>query len=161
MKISTRSLPPLLACTLLGVSLAGCQNVNKTTAGAGLGAGAGALAGAIIGNQTGNAETGALIGAALGGLGGGLTGNAMDKADERDAALAHASHVEAARRADARAMTNGDVIYMTKSGTSDRIIQSTIQSRGGRFQTDPQSIVMLQQNGVSDAVIQMMQRYGT
>jgi uncharacterized protein YcfJ len=158
---STRSLGPLVVCTLLCSSLAGCQNMNKTTAGAGLGAGAGALAGAIIGHQTGNAEKGALIGAALGGVGGGLTGHAMDKTDERDAAMAHASHTEAARRADQRAMTNSDVIYMTKSGTSDQIIIGTIQNRGGRFQMDPQSVVSLQQNGVSDGVIQVMQRHGS
>ena len=149
-----------VAAVLVGLSATGCQNMNKTTAGAGRGAGAGALAGAIIGHQTGHAEGGALIGAALGGLGGGLAGNAMDKTDERDAAIAHANHVEAARRADARAMTNADIMYMTRSGTSDRVIISTIQSRGGRFQMDPQSIVTLQQNGVSDTVIQVMQRYG-
>ena len=160
MKLTKRFLCPIVACTLLSFVLAGCQNANKTGAGAGLGAGAGALAGAIIGHQTGNAGKGALLGAALGGVGGGLAGNAMDKADERDAALAHAAHTEAARRADQRAMTNSDVIYMTQSGTSDRVIIGTIQSRGGRFQTDPQSIVSLQQNGVSDTVIQHMQRYG-
>ncbi|MCA9114687.1 MAG: hypothetical protein KDA79_06340 [Planctomycetaceae bacterium] len=145
-------------CSLTSLVLVGCQNLNKTQKGAALGTAAGAGLGAIIGHQTGNRDLGALIGAGVGGVGGALVGNAQDAADERDAALAHAHHTNMSRQADARAVTNLDVIHMVQNNVPDRVIIATIQSRGGRFDTSPQAITSLHQSGVSEPVIQSMLR---
>jgi len=153
-----RSLSVRAVALLCPLSI-GCQNNTQT--GAAIGSGLGALTGAIIGHQTGNKETGALIGAAAGAVGGGLLGNAADVQEERDAAITHAQHTEMARRADQMAVTNRDVINMTRKGVSDRVIVSTVQSRGGRFDTSPDAVIYMKENGVSDAVIQTMQRYTT
>lgn len=147
-------------CQSSGNHVAGGRGgMDKTANGAGLGAAAGAITGAIIGHQTGNTGAGALIGAAAGGLGGGLIGNNMDRTEERDEAIAQANYAEASRQADARALSNGDVIYMAQQQVSDRIIIASIQNRGGRFAMDAQSVVHLQKSGVSDDVIQCMYRY--
>lgn len=149
---------PLLSAgsLVLLCGLAGCAGMNHTQNGALVGTGLGAATGAIIGHQTGNRDAGALIGAAVGGLGGALAGNNADMHEQRDAAVAQAAWEQQARAADARAMTGADVIQMTQAGVSDSVILSAIRSRGGRFDTSPQSIVALKQSGVSDTVIEMM-----
>ena len=81
-----------LVAAILGLALAGCQNMNNTQSGALLGTGLGATTGAIIGNASGHAGGGALIGAAAGALAGGLVGNAEDAREERDVAVAHAQY---------------------------------------------------------------------
>jgi hypothetical protein len=49
---------------------------------------------------------------------------------------------------------------MATSGVSDNIICNEIRTKGGNFDTSPQSIVYLQRSGVSDTVIQAMQNTG-
>ena len=137
-------------------AMCGCAGMNHTQNGALVGTGVGAATGAIIGHQTGNRDAGALIGAAVGGIGGALAGNAADMQDQRDAAIVQAAHAEQARSAAARALTNADVVQMTQAGVGDSVILSTIRSRGGRFDTSPQSIVSLKHAGVSDTVIESM-----
>jgi uncharacterized protein YcfJ len=145
----------LVAASLpLAGSLAGCQSNTQT--GAALGSGAGALAGAIIGHQVGHTGTGAALGALGGALGGAAIGNAQDAHEERDAAVRQAAY---AQQAAARAMTNSDLVYMAQQGASDAVIVNTIRTRGGRFRTDPQSIIALQQGGVSQQVILEAQQY--
>jgi uncharacterized protein YcfJ len=147
----------LLAALAASVPLAGCQTNTQT--GAALGTGAGALAGAIIGHQVGHTKTGAALGALGGALGGAAVGNAVDAREERDAAVRQAAHAQAAQHAAARAVTNSDLIYMSQQGVSEAIIINTIRTRGGRFRTDPQSIIALQQGGVSQQVILEAQQY--
>ncbi len=54
-----------------GLTLAGCQNVDSSTAArTGVGAGVGAATGAVIGAFAGSPGAGAGIGAAVGGAGG-------------------------------------------------------------------------------------------
>ena len=136
----------------------GCSNLNKTQNGALIGAGAGAGLGAIVGKQLGSTGAGAAIGALAGTASGALIGNAADEHDRRETAERQASYERAYRAREARACDNRDVIDMTRSGLSDRVIVSTIQNRGGRFDLSPSGIVSLHENGVSDAVIQAMQR---
>lgn len=146
----------VLFAAVAGCLLTGCQNMNRTQQGAALGTAAGAGLGAIIGHQTGNRDLGALIGAGVGGVGGAMAGNAQDAAEERDAAMAHAHHMEMTRNAEARAVTNADVVLMVQNRVPERVILATIQSRGGRFDTSPQAITHLHQSGVSEPVIQAM-----
>ena len=144
----------LSACCVLPTF--GCATHTQT--GALVGSGAGAGLGAIIGNQIGKGKEGALIGAALGAGTGALVGKNQDVAEERDAAYRQASHAEASRRAHARALSNRDVMDYTSSRVSDAVIISSIQERGGVFDTSPSGIISLKHAGVSDNVIQSMQR---
>ncbi len=145
---------------LAAVLLSGCAHYNHTENGALVGSGIGAATGAIIGHQSGHTEGGALIGAAAGALGGALVGNAQQMEEERDAAVVAAQHAEWRRQADAQAITNQDVIRMTRGGLSPDVIAGTIRSRGGRFDVSPDALIALKSEGVSDTVIQSMQSSG-
>ncbi len=147
----------LVVAVISLLSSAGCQNNTQT--GAALGTGAGALAGTIIGHQVGHKGAGALIGAVAGGLTGAAVGNAQDAQEERDAAVARAATVQARQRAAQRALTNSDIITMTQNGLSDEIIINSIRSRGGRFRTNSEALIALNQAGVSQHVIMEVQNH--
>lgn len=148
----------ITALILFGIlPLAGCQNNTQT--GAALGAGAGSLVGAIIGHQSGHKEAGALIGGLTGGLTGAAVGNAKDVREERDAALTHAAHVQASRRAAERALTNNDVISMSQNGLNDDIILNAIRTRGGQFRTNSEALIHMQSAGVSNRVMMEVQQH--
>jgi uncharacterized protein YcfJ len=134
----------------------GCA--NHTQRGTALGAVGGSALGAIVGHQLGDAGMGALVGGLAGATAGGLAGNAQDEADRADAYAQHAAYQHRQRVYDSRAMTNRDVINMAYSGASDGLIISTMQSRGGRFDTSPDAVIHLHKQGVSDRVIQAMQQ---
>jgi outer membrane lipoprotein SlyB len=144
---------------LIGAS-AGCAQMSPTHMGALAGTGFGAATGAVIGSGSGNAGEGALIGAAAGALGGALLGNAEQSRMERDAALAHAQNVEFQNQVMQNALTNTDVVMMAQSGLGDDVIINSIRTRGGRFDTTPQALVMLKNSGVSDFVVREMQSPG-
>lgn len=150
--VSYKSLFSLL---LLGLLQVGCSSMNHTEAGAANGAGLGAVTGAIIGSHSGNSGAGALIGAATGGLAGSLIGNAEDAREERDVAIAQANHERMARAA----IKNSDVIQMSHSGVSDSVIMGAIRSQGGAFDLNPQTIISLKQQGISDPLIEFMQQH--
>lgn len=144
----------LLICLSLNV---GCA--NKTRTGALVGTGAGAGVGAIIGHQIGKEKEGALIGAAIGGVTGSVLGHKDDVKDEQEATARNVAHMEEARAASARAMSNFDVIEMSHAEMSEALIISTIQDRGGAFDTSPNGIIGLKKDGVSETVIMAMQRH--
>jgi uncharacterized protein YcfJ len=151
----------LIVGSLIAASgFAGCQNMNSTQKGAVIGGAGGAGLGAIVGKQLGNTGAGAAIGALAGTATGALAGNAKDEADRRENYAKQAAYERNLRSREQRAMTNRDVIDMANSGVSDQIISSTINNRGGRFDTSPQSIIYLKERGVSDAVIERMQSAG-
>ena len=139
-------------------SFVGCSTLDHTTKDALIGSGLGAATGAIIGHQSGNRGAGAALGAVTGVIAGSLVGNAKDAREERDAAYAYAHQVEQEQRAAQLAITNNHVIGMACSGAGDAVIMNAIRSRGGRFDVSPEAIVQLKQNGVSDAVIYLMQQ---
>src|SRR5262245_8960439 len=144
----------------VAVLMAGCQNMNNTQSGALVGSGLGAATGAIIGEASGHAGGGALIGAAAGALAGGLAGNAADAREERDAAVAHAQYAQAHSQAIAQAVTDADVVTMTRSGVGDDVIINSIRTRGCRWNSAPENVIALKQQGVSDRVIEAMQNSG-
>jgi hypothetical protein len=149
-----------LGCALAVPLFAGCSNLNHTENGALVGSGIGATTGAIIGHQSGHGDGGALIGAAAGALGGALVGNAQQMTEERDAAVVAAQQAEWRRQADAQAITNQDVVRMTRGGLSPDVIAGTIRNQGGRFDLSPDALIMLKSEGVNDSVIQSMQTSG-
>jgi hypothetical protein len=136
----------------------GCQ--NNTQRGAAVGGIGGAALGAIVGKATGNTAAGAAIGGLGGAAAGALVGNSEDVAEQRDANARQAAYEHNLRVRQERAVTNRDVIDMARDGVSDAIICNAIRTRGGNFNTSPQSIVYLQRSGVSDTVIQAMQNTG-
>jgi uncharacterized protein YcfJ len=145
---------------ILGLAVSGCQNMNNTQSGALLGTGLGATTGAIIGNASGHAGGGALIGAAAGALAGGLVGDSEDKREERDAAVAQAQYEHAHSQAMARAVTVNDVVTMAHSGVGDEVIINSLRTRGCRWDSNPNALIYLKQQGVSDRVIEAMQNTG-
>jgi outer membrane lipoprotein SlyB len=158
MKSPKVQLPLLAAFAIVSLlPVTGCQNNTQT--GAALGAGAGSLAGAIIGHQTGHKGAGALIGGLAGGLTGAAIGNTQDVKNERDAAVTRASNMQANQRAAQRALSNSDLVTMTQNRVSDEIIINAIHTRGGRFRTNSEALISLQNSGVSQTVIMEAQRY--
>ena len=57
------------------------------------------------------------------------------------------------QEAAARAVTDYDLVSMTRAGISDDVIISTIRARAVRLDLSPQSIISLKENGVSDDVL--------
>ncbi|HLJ11215.1 MAG TPA: glycine zipper domain-containing protein, partial [Planctomycetaceae bacterium] len=145
---------------IAGLVLTGCQNMNNTQSGALLGTGLGATAGALVGSASGHAGGGALIGAAAGAVTGGLVGNAEDAREQRDAAVANAQYEHARSAAIAQAVTETDVITMTRSGVGDEVIINALRTRGCRWNSSPDNVIALKHEGVSDRVIQAMQNTG-
>jgi uncharacterized protein YcfJ len=135
--------------------------MNNTQSGALAGTGLGAVTGAIIGEAAGGRPgAGALIGAATGAVAGGLVGNAEDAKEERDAAVAHAQYENARNQAIAQAVTESDVIVMTRNNVGDDVIINAVRTRGCRWDSSPDSVIRLKHEGVSDRVIQAMQNTG-
>jgi hypothetical protein len=138
---------------------------NDTASDTFVGGALGAVTGAIVGGK--HKGTDALIGAGIGAVTGNLLGQSKDRADERNAAAGAATaanmNAQAAAQnaqAAAQSVTNYDLVNMTKSGVSDDLIISTIQSRGGRLDMSPQALIALKQNGVSDRVVLAAQNMG-
>jgi uncharacterized protein YcfJ len=132
---------------------------NDTAGGAVVGGGLGAVAGALVSPRKNRGEN-ALIGAGVGALAGGLLGNARDKADYQQAAVGSSIAAQANAQATALAVTNYDLVEMTRAGLSEDLMISTIQSRGGRFDLSPGGLISLKQNGVSDRVVLAAQSMG-
>jgi hypothetical protein len=165
------ALSPVLAvaCATVAVAPADAQQYyyqpppsyyqNDTAGGAVVGGGLGAVAGALVSPKKNRGEN-ALIGAGVGALAGGLLGNARDKADYRQAAVGSSVAAQANAQATALAVTNYDLVDMTRAGLSEDLIISTIQSRGGRFDLSPGGLIALKQSGVSDRVVLAAQSMG-
>jgi uncharacterized protein YcfJ len=130
---------------------AGCDSMSHTDQGL-LGGGlVGGVLGTAVGAATGHAGAGALIGAASGAAVGGLAGATED----------HAEHKAAVRQAVAeqqrRMPTLYDIAVLTSQGASDLTIINQIRGSGAVYSLTTADITYLQQNRVSDAVIQEMQ----
>ncbi len=150
---------PRIGLALFVVLPLGCTHFDPVTGSTLVGSGLGATTGAIIGHQSGHTGTGALIGAAAGALGGALVGDAQQSRAQRDAAFAYADRQS--QQIAAGAVTNTDVIYMTQNGLGEDVIINAIHTRGGQFDTSPQSLIHLKSSGVSDSVISVMQNSGS
>src|SRR5207302_11161826 len=110
-----------------------------------------AATGALIGHATGHTGAGALIGGAVGAVSGGLVGNAVDKSDERQAAMVAAANGPQGPLG----ITN--VAQLAQAHISDDVIISQIRSTGSVFRLSAEDVIWLKQNGVSDAVVVEMQ----
>ena len=55
-----------------------------------------------------------------------------------------------------RALTNSDIVSLAQAGLGDAVIVSKIRSSGLGYSLEPEGLVDLKKNGVSDAVISAM-----
>jgi outer membrane lipoprotein SlyB len=132
---------------------------NDTVGGTFLGGAMGAITGAIIGGKK-HAGQDALIGAGVGAVTGNLLGQAKDRNDSQRAAAGQAAVNQMNQQAVAMAVSDYDLVQMTRAGISDDVIISTMRSRGTRIDLSPQSIIALRQQGVSDRVVVAAQQMG-
>ena len=132
---------------------------NDTASGTFLGGAMGAITGAIIGGKH-HAGQDALIGAGVGAVTGNLLGRSKDANDERRAAQGAAAVNQMNQQAVAMAVTDNDLVQMTRAGISEDVIISTMRSRGARVDLSPQSVIALRQQGVSDRVVLAAQQMG-
>jgi hypothetical protein len=130
---------------------------NDTASGTILGGAFGAITGAIIGGKH-HAGQDALIGAGVGAVTGNLLGRSKDAADDRRAAQGAAAVGQMNAQAAAMAVTDADLVQMTRAGLSEDVIISTMRSRGSRVDLSPQSLIALRQQGVSDRVVMAAQQ---
>jgi uncharacterized protein YcfJ len=125
---------------------------NDTASGTFMGGALGAVTGAIVGGRKDRGE-GALIGAGVGAITGNLLGRAKDRADERQTAYGTAVAAQATQQAAAMAVTNYDLVSMTRAGVSEDVMISTMRSRGAQLDLSPQGLIALKQSGVNDRVL--------
>jgi hypothetical protein len=60
--------------------------------------------------------------------------------------------------ADDRYVTNRDIVEMAENGVSDGVICTVIRTQGGKFDTSPDAIDALREAGVSDVVIEAIEK---
>ncbi len=129
--------------------LPGCAHMTHTERGALAGGGLGAVAGAMIDHRD------PVRGAAIGGLAGTALGAAAGNvADE------HERQVEAAvaKAAPVSPLSLEDIADLSRRGVGDDVIRTQIRQSGVRFYLSPSQIAWLHDQGVSDRVIEEMQR---
>ncbi len=151
----------LLSIALVASVVSSASAQQRTTQGAAVGGAAGAIIGGIIGHQNDETPEGALIGGAVGAIAGGLLGKAQDNEIARQRAYQH--HVNQQRYYQhqqaiaASGVSSADVVAMTRSGVSETLIMSHLQTKGVQRRLEVSEIITLHQQGVSDNVISMMQ----
>ncbi len=127
---------------VLVVAASGCETMGeKTKKGAAIGAITGAAIGGIVGYQDGHAWEGALIGGAAGGVGGGLIGNQMEK-NQMATNTDYLSTVQ--------------ISQMAQDNVPDGVIISEIDRTKSKYELTSEVIDYLEENGVSDKVIDHM-----
>ncbi len=157
MRGSRKVFERFIAGSILLATCVGCSNMNNTQKGAVVGTAGGAGLGAIIGKQLGNTGAGAAIGAVTGLAAGALIGNSEDVKEENDNAQRQAAYQQDRQVREDKAISNDQVIRMAQANLDDGIICNEIRTHGGKFDTSPNAIIYLQQQGVSNTVIQAMQ----
>ena len=141
----------LMSCGMLAAMLAcGCSTMSNTEKGVGAGGLIGAGTGALIGSATGHTGAGAAIGAGVGALSGGLVGHAIDKSEEKTAAMV------AANNPPRGPLGITDVVQMAQAHVTDEVIISQIRATGAVYRLSANDTIWLKQQGVSDAVVEEM-----
>jgi outer membrane lipoprotein SlyB len=139
-----------LVVALMLSSSVGCSGMNNTQTGAVEGGVVGGVLGTIVGAAFHNPLAGAAIGAGGGALLGAASGAQQDKRDDQ------VKQVVAAQQA--QMMTLADIVSMTQQHVPDQQIINQIVSTYSNFALSANDIIFLRQQGVSDAVITVMQQ---
>ena len=143
-----------LTMTVAVSSIATAQQPNAQRRLGILGGLAGAGIGAAIGEDGGDAVPGAVIGGAIGLLSGAGIGGAIDQQEYRNQA-----HQAAIAQHQAQAVSMADVVSMTHAGLGDAVIIDHIRARGVTHRLNASDLIVLKQQGVSDAVLSAMQDF--
>ncbi len=160
-------------CSVLVCSFASTSyGQSQTRDGALLGGVTGALIGGVVGHQNKETAEGALIGGAVGAIAGGVIGNQRDQVYRQQyyqpqvvypTYHEHRTYVQVPQQrvvVSRRPVTTAEVINMTRSGVSDAVIVAHIQSNGIAMQPDVNDVILMNQEGVSDYVVNVMQTGG-
>lgn len=139
---------------LLIVVATGCSSPYHSDRGALVGGLAGAGAGALVGSAVGSAGAGAAIGAGLGALTGAAVGSEMDQMEARNRALIAQ---QMGQQMAAGAVRVDDVIAMTRARVNEDLILNHVAYHGLAAPLQPNDLIYLKQQGVSDRVVQTMQ----
>ena len=155
-----------LVCSLAST----CYGQNQTRDGALLGGVTGALIGGVVGHQNKETTEGALIGGAVGAIAGGVIGNKRDQEFRQQYYQPHVVYptyhehrtyvqVPPQQRVvvSRKPVTTSEVINMTRSGVSDAVIVAHIQANGLAMVPDVNDVILMNQQGVSDYVVNFMQ----
>ncbi len=144
----------ILSLFLASLTL-GCQSTeNRAIEGAVIGGVVGAAAGGIIGHQSRHGGEGAGIGAAVGAATGAIVGSQMKKQPGQTAPPA-----QTAPAYNPNQMSIQQIIDFTKQGVHEAVIIDRIRITNSRFNLTANDINYLKQQGVSQAVINVMQGY--
>ena len=151
-------LPILSALVALGVTVNPAVGQTQSQKGAVMGGVAGAILGGIAGHQNDETPEGIAIGGVAGAIAGGLLGKAQDNQLNRQRyEFQQAQQVQQQYQV-SRAVSISDAIAMSRSGLSPNLIVSQIRSSGVQQEIGVQEVILLHENGVSELVIQEMQR---
>lgn len=132
-------------------AITGCQNTkSRAVEGAVIGGVIGATAGGIIGHQSHHGAEGAGIGAAAGALGGALIGSQMEKNQPATQAASPS------QTTNVNQMTIEQIVDLSKQGVNEEVIIDRIRMTNSKFNLEPAQIDYLQQQGVSQKVIDEM-----
>ena len=146
--------PVVTLCLLAAASIAGCQSPYRCRPGCTVRRASCAGTGAIVGHQLGNTGAGAAIGAGVGALSGAVVGNELDKTEAQNRAMIAE---QLGREVAAGAVSQDDVISMTKAGVDEELIVNHIRAHGMDAPLQTNDLIVLQQQGVSTRVIKAMQ----
>jgi YMGG-like Gly-zipper len=151
-----------LCVTLFPIALAPSANgQTRTGQGAVVGGATGAVIGGIIGHQNHETPEGALIGGAVGAIAGGLIGRSQENQIARDRYNQQQAYNQGRYAQQQVVMASGvnmnDVISMSRSGLSDQLIISQVNTKGVQRRLEVSEIITMHQQGVSDYVISAMQ----
>jgi len=114
----------------------------------------GAGLGALVGHATGHTGAGAAIGAGVGALSGAVVGQSLDDIEAKNRALIEA---KLQRPIGNNPVSIDDVVAMSKAGVADEVIAQHVRIHGVARQLQASDLIILQQQGVSHAVIRAMQ----
>lgn len=149
---------------MLGLVAAVANAQVQTQRGATLGGLAGAVAGGLIGDHNNEAGAGAAIGGVVGAVAGGFLGNAADK----QAAIDHQRQLQLQQQWQQQqqvrllsSVSVDDVVAMSQSGLSDKVIINQINQRGVKRAIQVADIISLHDQGVSEPVITALQQAPT
>ena len=129
---------------------------------------AGAIIGGIVGNQNDETVEGVAIGGVVGAIAGNVLGNSRDRQIQQQfqhqqavaqrQQIVHQKIQHAQQVQFQRALSVNDAISLTQSGVGPQLILNQINANGVQQEIGVSEIILLSQNGVSELVIDAMQK---
>jgi len=165
----------VISCISVIALSAGCANTkSRAVEGGVIGGLLGAATGAIIGHQSGHGGEGAAIGAAAGIAGGALVGSQISKPAQSgqtqqsastpaaqpavtQAAVQPAQTIQQSA-ANPNQMAIQQIVDLTKQGINENVIVDKILLTNSKYTLSADDLAYLKQQGVSQKVIDTMQR---